>query len=340
MPQLEDDIRTALAPLALGRQVSAIEAATGETRIVLEVNPAEGAKLEGLRQQVEALAAAVPGAGTVTVIMTAEKPPAKPAKTVSPSQPIPGVKHIVAVASGKGGVGKSTTAVNLALALVANGLRVGLLDADIYGPSIPKLLNIDGQPQVVGDKQMAPPEIHGLKAISIGLLIPAEKAAIWRGAMVQGAITQLLRQVVWGELDILVVDLPPGTGDAQLTLVQNVPLAGAVIVSTPQDLALIDARKGVAMFQRLDVPVLGLIENMSYFCCPNCHHRSEIFAHGGARAEAERLGVPLLAEIPLDMKLRESSDAGLPIVVGEPEGKLAGVYREVARVVWEAIEGT
>jgi ATP-binding protein involved in chromosome partitioning len=335
MAQLEDDIRTALAPLALGRRLSSIECLNGETRLVLEVNPAEGATLEDLRQAVEARVGQVPGAGRVSVIMTAEKAPAKPAKTVSPAEPIPGVKHIIAVASGKGGVGKSTTAVNLALAMVANGLRVGLLDADIYGPSIPKLLNIGGEPQVVGDKQMVPSEIHGLKAISIGLLVPAEKAAIWRGAMVQGAITQLLRQVVWGELDVLVVDLPPGTGDAQLTLMQNVPVAGAVIVSTPQDLALIDARKGVAMFQRLDVPVLGIIENMSYFCCPNCHHRSEIFAHGGARAEAARLGVPLLAEIPLDMKLRESSDAGLPIVVGEPEGELAGIYREVARIVWK-----
>ena len=337
MAQLEDDIRTALTPLALGRRLSAVETANGETRLVLEVDPAEGAKLEDLRQQVEALATAVPGAGAVTVIMTAEKAPAKPAKTVAPPQPLPGVKHVIAVASGKGGVGKSTTAVNLALAMVANGLKIGLLDADIYGPSIPKLLNISGEPKVVGDKQMVPPEIHGLKAISIGLLVPAEKAAIWRGAMVQGAITQLLRQVVWGELDVLVVDLPPGTGDAQLTLMQSVPVAGAVIVSTPQDLALIDARKGVAMFQRLDVPVLGIIENMSYFCCPNCHHRSEIFAHGGARAEAERLGVPLLAEIPLDMQLRESSDAGLPIVVGEPEGVLAGVYREVARQVLKVI---
>ena len=337
MAQLEDDIRAALLPLALGRRLSAVESAGGETRLVLEVDPAAGAQLEDLRQQVEALTAAVPGAGNVTVIMTAEKAPAKPAKTISPAQPIPGVRHIIAVASGKGGVGKSTTAVNLALAMVANGLKVGLLDADIYGPSIPKLLNLGGEPKVVGDKQMVPPEIHGLKAISIGLLVPAEKAAIWRGAMVQGAITQLLRQVVWGELDVLVVDLPPGTGDAQLTLLQSVPVAGAVIVSTPQDLALIDARKGVAMFQRLDVPVLGIVENMSYFCCPNCNHRSEIFAHGGAKAEAERLGVPLLAEIPLDMRLRESSDAGLPIVVGEPEGKLTGVYRDVARVVWTAM---
>ena len=339
MPQLEDDIRRALLPLALEERLTGIEAVAGQTRIVLQVDPAMGARLEDLRQQVEKLAGAVPGAGQVMVVMTAEKP-AAPAKTVAKAQPLPGVKHIVAVASGKGGVGKSTTAVNLALALVANGLRVGLLDADIYGPSIPKLLNVSGEPQVVGDKQMVPPEVHGLKMISIGLLVPAEKAAIWRGAMVQGAVVQLLRQVVWGELDVLVVDLPPGTGDAQLTLVQNVPLAGAVIVSTPQDLALIDARKGVAMFQRLNVPILGIIENMSYFCCPNCQHRSEIFAHGGARAEAEKLGVPLLAEVPLDMRLRESSDAGLPIVVSEPDGALAGSYRQMALQIWTMVEGT
>jgi ATP-binding protein involved in chromosome partitioning len=307
-------------------------ASLDEGHVVLEIDPALGTRAETLRQ---ALEAKLPG---VQVILTAERPaPAIPQrKTVAEAKPIPGVRRIIAVASGKGGVGKSTTAVNLALALQASGWRVGMLDCDIYGPSLPKLLNVSGQPEVVGDKRMVPHLAYGMPVLSMGFLVPEEKAAIWRGAMVQGAVTQLLHQSEWahyGELDALIVDMPPGTGDAQLTLTQSVPLAGAVIVSTPQDIALIDARKAVQMFQRLNVPILGLVENMSHYRCPNCGHDAHIFGHGGARAEAERLGIPFLGEIPLELAIRETSDAGTPIVVKEPEGALSGVYREMAKLL-------
>ncbi len=252
---------------------------------------------------------------------------------------MPGVGAIIAVASGKGGVGKSTTAVNLALGLRDLGLNVGMLDADIYGPSIPKLLAIRGRPQTLGGTKLRPMEGYGLKVMSIGFLVEEETPMIWRGPMVMSALTQMLREVQWGELDVMVVDMPPGTGDAQLTMAQQVPLKGAVIVSTPQDLALIDARRGVAMFRRVNVPVLGIVENMSYFLCPNCGTRSDIFGHGGARHEAERLGVPFLGEVPLDIEIREKSDAGLPVVATQPEGSHARIYREIAAQVHAAIAG-
>ncbi len=251
---------------------------------------------------------------------------------------VPGVKAIIAVASGKGGVGKSTTTCNLALALQANGLKVGVLDADIYGPSIPRLFHVTGRPEPVSGRILKPLEGYGIKVMSMGFLVEEETPMIWRGPMVISAITQMLREVAWGELDVLVVDMPPGTGDAQLTMAQNVPLAGAVIVSTPQDLALIDARKGLNMFRRVDVPVLGIVENMSYFLCPTCGSRHDIFSHGGARMEAEKLGVPFLGEVPLDMSIREKSDAGTPIVVTEPEGAHASTYRDIARRVWAEVE--
>jgi ATP-binding protein involved in chromosome partitioning len=251
---------------------------------------------------------------------------------------VPGVESIIAVASGKGGVGKSTTAVNLALALQQNGLRVGILDADVYGPSLPRLLRLSGRPQPLTGRLIAPMEAYGLKAMSMGLLVDEEAPMIWRGPMVVSAITQLLREVAWGDLDILVVDMPPGTGDAQLTMAQQVPLAGAVIVSTPQDLALIDARKGLAMFQKVDVPVLGIVENMSYFTCPHCGERTELFGHGGARHEAERLDVPFLGEVPLDIAIRTTSDAGTPIVAAEPESVGARAYREIAARVAASLE--
>jgi ATP-binding protein involved in chromosome partitioning len=246
------------------------------------------------------------------------------------SRQIPGVKHIVAVASGKGGVGKSTTAANLALALRSLGLKVGLLDADIYGPSVPRLFAIKGKPGLKDGRTLIPFEPHGIKVMSIGFLVEEDTPMVWRGPMVMSAVTQLLREVEWGELDILVVDMPPGTGDAQLTLAQNVPISGAVIVSTPQDLALIDARRGVAMFQKVEVPIIGIIENMSYFVCPECGSRHDIFSHGGAHDEATKLGVPFLGEIPLTMAIRAQSDAGTPIVVAAPEGPHAAVYLSIA----------
>ena len=250
---------------------------------------------------------------------------------------LPGVERIVAVASGKGGVGKSTTAVNLALGLAALGWRVGILDLDVFGPSLPRLLGLKEKPQS-HDRLLQPLVAYGLKAMSIGFLVEEETAMIWRGPMVMSAVQQLLREVAWGDLDCLVVDMPPGTGDAQLSLAQSVPLAGAVIVSTPQDLALIDARRGIAMFQKVDVPVLGVVENMSYFVCPHCGGRSDIFAHGGARHEAERLGVPFLGEIPLTLAIREHSDAGRPIVATEPDGPQAAAYLAVARGVRAALD--
>lgn len=245
---------------------------------------------------------------------------------------VPGVQSIIAVASGKGGVGKSTTSVNLALALARQGQSVAILDADIYGPSMPRLLGINQKPKANG-RVMEPLEVFGVKVMSIGFLVAEETPMIWRGPMVISALTQMLREVSWGNVDVMVVDMPPGTGDAQLTLAQQVPLAGAVIVSTPQDIALIDARKGIAMFHKVDVPILGLVENMSTFICPKCGERSDIFGHGGAREEAQKLGVPLLGEVPLHMAIRTTSDAGRPIVASEPDGPHAAVYGKIAQSV-------
>ncbi len=252
---------------------------------------------------------------------------------------MPGVGAIIAVASGKGGVGKSTVAANLALGLEANGLTVGVLDADIYGPSMPRMLGISGRPRSRDGKTLEPMENYGLKCMSMGFLVPEDTPMIWRGPMVMSALQQMLREVEWGELDIMVVDMPPGTGDAQLTMAQQVPLAGAVIVSTPQDIALLDARKGLNMFRKVDVPVLGIVENMSYFLCPHCGERSEIFSHGGARREAELLGVEFLGEVPLDLQIRETSDGGHPITVSDPQNPHAAVFRQIAARVWEKVSG-
>ncbi len=323
--------------------------------------PADRAEaLEPMRQAAESAVRSVPGVAGAMVALTAEKrggtgtparrpprqsaPPAAPRRHAHGEPPvrarpgIPGVDAIVAVASGKGGVGKSTTAVNLALAMKANGLSVGILDADIYGPSLPRLLNLrERKPEVVSGRILRPLDAGGVKAMSIGFLVEEETPMIWRGPMVVSALNQMLREVEWGTLDVLVVDMPPGTGDAQLTMAQQVPLAGAVIVSTPQDLALIDARKGLNMFRRVDVPVLGIVENMSYFVCPHCGGRTDIFAHGGARHEAGRLGVPFLGEVPLDLNIRLTSDAGTPIVVAEPESEHARIYRDIAAKVWAGV---
>jgi ATP-binding protein involved in chromosome partitioning len=248
-----------------------------------------------------------------------------------------GVKHIIAVASGKGGVGKSTTAVNLALGLAANGISTGLLDADIYGPSMPRMLGVTEKPESADGKQLKPIERYGLRTMSIGYIVNEDTPMIWRGPMVSSALEQMLRDVQWGELDVLVVDMPPGTGDAQLTLAQRVALAGAVIVSTPQDIALVDARKGLNMFRKVAVPVLGIVENMSYFLCPKCGERAEIFGHGGAREEAEKLGVPFLGEVPLHLDIRTTSDSGHPIVVAHPDSPHSQVYKNIAGRVWKQL---
>lgn len=337
--------------------ISGLTVKGGNVAFALEVDPARGAALEPLRQAAEKAVDALPGVTSVTAMLTAHRAPPKLGGNhdhkghdhkghghAAPAQPprpakigVPGVRAIIAVASGKGGVGKSTTAVNLALGMAANGLRIGLLDADIYGPSLPRMLGLSGKPETTDGKVLKPLVGHGVKVMSMGFLVAEETPMIWRGPMVMGAIQQMLRDVAWGELDVLVVDMPPGTGDAQLTLSQNVPLAGAVIVSTPQDIALLDARKGLNMFRRVDVPVLGIVENMSYFCCPNCGHRSDIFSHGGARAEADRLGVPFLGEVPLDIAIRETGDGGTPIVMAQPDSEHAKAYRTIAARVWDAI---
>jgi ATP-binding protein involved in chromosome partitioning len=307
---------------------------------------------EPVRKRAEEVVKTVPGVSSVLVALTAERqpgaaapPPAQhrhghghahaPGQAATPT--LPGVGSIIAVASGKGGVGKSTTTANLALGLRDLGLKVGLLDADIYGPSIPKLFNVHGKPRLKNGNTLIPMDGYGIKLMSIGFLVDEETPMIWRGPMVMSALTQMMRDVEWGELDIMLVDMPPGTGDAQLTMAQAVPLRGAVIVSTPQDLALIDARRGVAMFRKVNVPVLGIVENMSYFTCPNCGTRSDIFGHGGARHEAARMGVPFLGEVPLHIDIRERSDAGLPVVATMPDGPHAQIYRAIAAHVREQV---
>jgi len=326
--------------------ISGVQLRAGHVVFALEIERARAPKLEPLRKAAEKAVEALPGVLSVTAVLTAEKAPsqheaqAAPAARAAargaqaPAKPLaPGVKAIIAVASGKGGVGKSTTAVNLAFALMQLGLTVGLLDADIYGPSIPRLLGISGKPVSADGKMLEPKLAHGVKCMSMGFLVPEDTPMIWRGPMVMSALQQMLRDVNWGELDVMVVDMPPGTGDAQLTMAQQVPLAGAVIVSTPQDIALLDARKGLNMFRKVDVPVLGFIENMSYFVCPHCGERSDIFSHGGARKEAGALGVDFLGEVPLHIAIRETSDAGTPIVLAQPESEHARVYRAIAERV-------
>jgi ATP-binding protein involved in chromosome partitioning len=348
--------------------LSPITVSDGKVFFSINVDATEARAWETVRAQAESVVKAIPGVASAMIALTAERkagaaappqthrhapghthgvapvashrPPPNPAGSPMARQAeIPGIAAVIAVASGKGGVGKSTTALNLALGLRDLGLRVGLLDADIYGPSVPRLTGIREKPVLNDEKKMIPIPRFGLAVMSIGFLVEEDTAMIWRGPMVMSAITQMLRDVAWGTLDVLVVDMPPGTGDAQLTLAQNVPLKGAIIVSTPQDLSLIDARRGLAMFTKVNVPVLGIVENMSYFQCPHCGTRSDIFGHGGARHEAERLGVPFLGEIPLHMAIRVTSDSGNPVVVSEPDGPHAAIYRAIGAKVRDQLKG-
>ncbi len=355
--ELQTEIRARVAavpgpdgePFGDTGRLSEIVVRNGRAYFFIAVSPSEAASWEATRLAAQTAAAAVPGVTSATVSLNAERSTeaapasAKPSQASAPAAKFPAlaeIGHIVAVASGKGGVGKSTTACNIALALKGLGLSVGILDADIYGPSMPKLFGLRAKPAVIGERTLVPLDGYGIKVMSIGFVVDEAKALVWRGPMVMGAITQMLRDVAWGQLDVLIVDMPPGTGDAQLTMAQSAPLSGAVIVSTPQDLALIDARKGVAMFQQVDVPILGIVENMSYFVCGECGKRHEIFSHGGAAKEAVRLGVPLLGEIALDPIIRERSDAGLPIVVTEPDSPAASAYREIAQQIWDRLQAS
>ena len=342
--ELEAAVREALHGVAdpSGRRdvvaaglVDSLTARDGTVHLALRADRSSAPAMEAVRARAAAVLVRLPGVRTVSAVLTAHRPEA-PAQPAPPTALLPGVQHVIAVASGKGGVGKSTTAVNLAVALAQAGRSVGLLDADIYGPSLPTMLGLRGKPDLRGDR-MVPMEAWGLKAMSIGLLVDQETAMVWRGPMVMGALQQLLGQVEWGPLDVMVLDMPPGTGDAQLTIAQKLKLAGAVIVSTPQDVALMDARRGVRMFEKTQVPVLGLVENMSFFCCPACGHRAELFGHGGARQEAARLGVDFLGEIPLLLDIRESGDAGTPIVAAAPQSVAGQAYTALAARVWDRL---
>ena len=326
--------------------ISGMVVKDGNVGFSLEIDPDRAPEMEPVRKAAEQAVDQVPGVLSVTAVLTAHNdapqsntpPPHQHGPAGDPGREmVPGVRHIVAVASGKGGVGKSTTAVNIALGLADAGHRVGILDADIYGPSLPRMMGITGRPESPDGEKLAPMENHGVKIMSMGFLVPEDTPMIWRGPMVMSALQQMMRDVEWGELDVMIVDMPPGTGDAQLSLSQDVPLAGAVIVSTPQDIALLDARKGLNMFRKVEVPVFGIVENMSYFTCPHCGGRTDVFSHGGARSEAEKLGTDFLGEIPLDIQIRETSDSGQPIVISQPDSPHAKAYRAIADKIWEKL---
>lgn len=338
--QIIRNLKTLVDPLSQqniveGGMVQGLKvSSSGKVSLTLEVNTEymnEGMKL---KEKIVALLEKIPEVTDLQVVLTAQR---KPKAQNSLKKGIPGIQHILVVASGKGGVGKSTTAVNLAYALEKMHLKVGILDADIYGPSFPRLLGTYQKPTSDDGKIINPIEVHNLKAMSMGFMIAENTPAIWRGPMVQNALQQMLRQVKWGELDILVIDMPPGTGDIHLSLAQTVLLSGAVIVSTPQDLALIDARKGLEMFLKVGVPVLGLVENMSFFLCPHCEGRSEIFDHGGVHRQAHDLELPLLAEIPLHMSIREAAEKGVSLIRTYPNSPEAHLYQKLAEKVWESL---
>ena len=343
-PEGQNDIVT------LG-MVKGLVVKNGNVGFSIEVEPARGATMEPIRKAAEMAVKELDGVLSVTAVLTAHRNTERQTQVESeniqsnpntsansaPRELAPDVKKIVAVASGKGGVGKSTTAINLAASFASIGLSVGILDADIYGPSLPRMMGINEKPTSVDGKILQPIERFNIKCMSIGFLVPEDSPTIWRGPMVMSALEQMLRDVAWGALDIMVVDMPPGTGDAQLTMSQRVPLAGAVIVSTPQDIALLDARKGLNMFRKVDVPVLGIIENMSMFICPNCGAENHIFGHGGAKEEAKNLEVDFLGELPLHMDIRTTSDAGTPIVLKTPDGEHASIYKEIAGSIWSKL---
>ncbi len=326
--------------LVASGMVRALNIDGGEVRFVMEIDPAHAAALQPVKAEAETRLGALEGVDKVSVVMTAHTSPKappdlKPSRPAQPQGPqkIPGIDRIVAVASGKGGVGKSTLAANLAAALAAEGRRVGLLDADVYGPSQPRMLGVSGRPSSPDGKTILPMRNHGVTMMSIGLMTREEEAVVWRGPMLMGALQQMLNQVQWGALDVLIVDLPPGTGDVQMTLAQKAELSGAIVVSTPQDIALLDARKGIDMFAKLGTPIIGMVENMSTHICSSCGHEEHLFGHGGVAAEARKLGVPLLAEIPLSMNIRVAADGGAPIVVSDPESAQARAFRDLARTL-------
>lgn len=351
-PDFLDQARAAIASVALpdgtvlgqSSRVSGLSFNGGRVSVSLQIVAGEHEAFKPVRDAVENKLRQLDGVTSVFVVLTADGPAAEqktpPKLTTTPAKPKPlaDVRHVVAVASGKGGVGKSTTTVNLALAFRALGWRVGVLDADIYGPSLPTLLGLTGKPAKGQGRSLLPMQAYGLKAMSMGVLVDPETAMVWRGPMIMSAITQMISDVDWGELDLLLVDMPPGTGDAQLALAQGTDLAGAIIVSTPQDLALVDARRGITMFNKVDVPTLGIIENMSQFICPDCGSHHAIFGQGGAQAEAARIGVPFLGALPLSMELRSASDAGRPILARDPDGPLGQLYQDMARTVMGALE--
>lgn len=332
----ETKIRNALTPFNLGKMLDGVHVQDGLVQVTLAVKREEAAQLEQVRAKIEATMAGLPGVKNASVVFTAHREAAPPPPQAEPI--LPGVKRVIAVASGKGGVGKSTVAVNLAVALAQTGLKVGLLDADIYGPSLPRMLGLNKKPEV-RDGKMLPLHAWGVACMSIGFLVEEETAMVWRGPMVMGALNQMLGQVAWDMLDVLVIDMPPGTGDAQLTLAQKANLFGAVIVSTPQDIALLDARRGVKMFEQVRVPVLGIVENMSYFCCPNCNHRTDVFGHGGAEAEAKRIGVPFLGAVPLLLEIRQTGDDGAPVSASRPQSEAGLAFAAIAASVAVLLQG-